>query len=65
MKLCDEVETVREFTCVDDRVKFEECGELHHEKLFPMKLKAIVCKGFFKPGDSVWEFCMMPKRRLH
>ena len=72
-KSCDEVETVRRFTYLGDRVsagggceaavtaiakcgwiKFRECGELLHDKRFPLKLKGGVHK-LCKASNNVWK----------
>ena len=41
-ELCEDVETVRDFCFLGDRVKFTECGELLNSKRFLLKLKGMV-----------------------
>ena len=57
--LCDEVETVREFTYLVDGVSVRtrcgwvesrECGELLFDRRFPLKLKGAVYKGYVRPA---------------
>ena len=65
-KLCDEVETVREFTYLGDRVRgceaavtvrtrcewvmFRECGELLYGRRFPLRLKGAVYWSCVRPS---------------
>ena len=64
-KLCDEVETVKEFTYLGDRVRarvavtartrcgwamLRECSELLHDRRFPLRLKGAVYKSYLRPA---------------
>ena len=77
VKLCDAVKTVREFTCLGDRVSagggceaavtarttcgwvdFRDCGELLHDRRFPLTLKGAVYRSYVSLailyGSEAW-----------
>ena len=70
--LCDEVETVREFTYLGDSVNtgggcgwdtFLECSELLHGRRCPLKLELVVYKSYIRPailyGSAAWSLKKM------